>query len=474
MPFETILLALVVIAGLYMAWNIGANDVANAMGTSVGSGALTLRQAVIVAAFLEFSGAYFFGSHVSETMQKGIVEVETYASQPILLVCGMLASLAAAGVWLQVASYYGWPVSTTHTIVGAIVGFGVVSGGYEAIHWENVTFIVTSWLLSPLIGAVLSFLIFTFLRRNILYSSNPLEASKKLTPFLVFIVVSVLTFIMIFNGLKNINLNLSNLQASLICLSIGAAGSILSYFLVKGITIKPKVKVEYTSPPEVVGDLVSAKQHVLHLQSSAPSDMQHHVSLILEEMDAMQHSIKKTEELEVGNSEYAAVERIFGYLQIMSACLMAFAHGANDVANAIGPLSAALAVLSTGQVSAAATPVPAWALALGGFGIVVGLATWGWRVIETIGKKITELTPTRGFAAEFGAATTIVLASSLGMPISTTHTLVGSVLGVGFARGMEALNLSMTRDIFISWLVTVPAGAAITIAFYFILKTIFV
>lgn len=475
MPLETILLALVIIAGLYMAWNIGASDVANAMGTSVGSGALTLREAVIVAAILEFAGAFFFGSNVSETMQKGIVDVEIYASQPNLLVCGMLASLVAAGVWLQVASYYGWPVSTTHTIVGAIVGFGVVSGGFDAIQWENVTFIVSSWLMSPLIGGVLSFLIFTFLRSNILYSSDPLEASKKLTPFLVFIVISVLMFIMLFSGLKNLHLNLSSVEASLICLSIGVLAGILSYFLVNKIKIKrPKVKLQHASDPEIASDLESAKQHVLHLQTTCPSDMQHHVSMILEEMDALDHSMKKTEELESADSEYAAVERIFAYLQIMSACLMAFAHGANDVANAIGPLSAAIAVISTGQVLAAATPVPTWALAVGGFGIVVGLATWGWRVIETIGKKITELTPTRGFAAEFGAASTIVMATILGMPVSTTHTLVGSVLGVGLARGIEAINLEMTRDIFVSWLVTVPAGAVISIGFFYIFKAIFV
>ncbi len=412
MPSETFLLVTVLIAGFYMAWNIGANDVANAMGTSVGSGALTLKQAVIIAAVLEFSGAFFFGSHVSDTIQNGIVDVSIFVDKPLILVYGMLAALLASGIWLQIASYYGWPVSTTHSIVGAIIGFGFIYGGVTAIHWEEVAFIVASWLVSPLLGGIISFIIFTLLRQQIFYASNPVEKAKRLTPFLVFGVISILALIMLLKGLHSLNLQLTFWHAIGMSFGLGLVGSIISYFLVRG--LQPNIS-----------DNIKA--------------------------------------------EYGAVEKIFGRLQIMSACLMAFAHGANDVANAIGPLSASVAVLTTNAIPMNAG-VPLWALALGGFGIVVGLATWGWRVIETIGKKITELTPTRGFAAEFGAATTVVLASQLGLPISTTHTLVGSVIGVGLARGIEALDLTMTRDILISWAVTVPAGALLSIGLFYLIQ----
>jgi len=400
-----------------MAWNIGANDVANAMGTSVGSGALTLRQAVIIAAILEFSGAFFFGSHVSETIQKGIVD-STIFKDPIIIVYGMLAALLSAGAWLQIASYYGWPVSTTHSIVGAVIGFGAVIGGVDAIYWENVTFIATSWVISPLFGGILAFGIFNLLRHRVFYAEDPVAAAKKITPSLVFGVVFVLSLIMLYKGLTNIDLDLNFFQSTLISTFFGLVGYFISILCLRRITYQHKVD--------------TGTQQV----------------------------------------EYAIVEKIFGYLQIMSACLMAFAHGANDVANAIGPLAAAIDILLTGTISENAT-IPTWVLGLGGVGIVIGLATWGWRVIETIGKKITELTPTRGFSAEFGAAATILVASRLGLPISTTHTLVGAVIGVGLARGIEALDLRTTRHIIISWMFTVPAGAVLSIILFYIIHYIF-
>lgn len=474
MPFETTLLILIIVAGFYMAWNIGANDVANAMGTSVGSGALTLRQAVCVAAVLEFVGAFFFGSHVSETIQTGIVDTTSFADQPQLIVYGMLASLIAAGVWLQVASYYGWPVSTTHTIVGAIVGFGFIIGGVDAIYWDQVGFIVSSWILSPLFGGCLSYFIFTILRKKIFYTSSPVEAAKRLAPVLLFSVVAILSFILASSGLKDLDVPLTFLQKVAFSSFAGGAAALVCYvFLLQK-------KWTFTSPPKelhqesenVLESLEKAKKHLLHAQEASGIDRQFEVSILLEEVETLKHSYAKPHPVELGNAQYAIVERIFGYLQVVSACLMAFAHGANDVANAIGPLSAAINVLRTGAL-AENTPVPTWALGLGGVGIVIGLATWGWRVIETIGKKITELTPSRGFAAEFGAAVTIVLASGLGLPISTTHTLVGAVLGVGLARGLEALNLTTMRDIVISWVITVPIGALLCIVFFELLKAIF-
>jgi inorganic phosphate transporter, PiT family len=474
MPTETVLLILVLVAGFYMAWSIGANDVANAMGTSVGSGALTLRKAIIIAAVLEFSGAYFFGSHVSETVQNGLIDAGIFASAPLKLVYGMLASLIAAGVWLQIASYYGWPVSTTHTIVGSIVGFGFVYGGIDAIYWENVGFIVSSWILSPLCGGIASYFIFTLLRKRIFYSANPMQAALKLTPALVLSVTTILALIMVYKGLQNLELKLNFFEALMISLGFGAICYVASFLFLKRIKMPDQKdqKPPVTFDPEFLHNIEKAKKHLQKASIYSRGEVKYEISLMMEEMETISDSLKKTEESLDKSSEYAMVEKIFGYLQLMSACLMAFAHGANDVANAIGPLSAAIEVLTTGKIFSHA-PIPAWALALGGVGIVIGLATWGWRVIETIGKKITELTPTRGFAAEFGAAATVLIASRIGMPISTTHTLVGSVIGVGLARGIEALDMRTTRDILISWLVTVPAGATLTVLVYYLIQFIF-
>lgn len=469
---DTALLILILVTGFYMAWNIGANDVANAMGTSVGSGALTLRRAVILAAILEFSGAYFFGSHVSKTMQSGIINPDLFVSDPRTLVYGMLAALASAGMWLQIASYFGWPVSTTHSIVGAIVGFGAVVGGLQAIYWDNVGFIVSSWILSPLLGGILGYHIFNAIRKNIFYARDPVEAARRCTPFLVFIVVSVLALVLVFEGLRNLHLDLSLLQKMVLTIGTGLLGAGLSYFLVQRISPSPKEHLVPVVGPDITQSLEKARKHLQKVANASTGELQYHTGLLIEEVASIEHSLLQKQETAVTHSEYLKVEKIFGYLQIISACMMAFAHGANDVANAIGPLSAAVAILTTGLFAIEA-PVPTWALTLGGVGIVIGLATWGWRVIETIGKKITELTPSRGFAAEFGAALTIVLASRLGMPISTTHTLVGAVLGVGFARGLEAVNLTTTRDIIISWIVTVPLGACLAIILFYPIKAIF-
>lgn len=470
---DIVLLVVILLTGFYMAWNIGANDVANAMGTSVGSGALTLRNAVIIAAILEFSGAFFFGSHVSKTMQSGIVNPDLFAANPRILVYGMLASLASAGIWLQIASYFGWPVSTTHSIVGAIVGFGLAVGGIHAVYWGNVSFIITSWIISPLLGGVIGYYLFSFIRKKVLYTLNPFESARKMTPFLVFCVVSVLSFVLIFEGFRHIQLPLTTTQKILLTLVIGAIGAGVSFILLRRIPASPQLKADVDFSPEVIQSLEAARKHLQKAKSKASGEFQYDVDLITQQVTNLNSVLdRRREEISKTHEEYLKVEKIFGYLQVMSACMMAFAHGANDVANAIGPLSAAVTVLTTGLYAVEA-PIPLWALALGGIGIVLGLATWGWRVMETIGKKITELTPTRGFAAEFGAATTIVLASRFGMPVSTTHTLVGAVLGVGLARGLGAVNLNTTRDILISWLVTVPIGAILAILLFYPIQAIF-
>lgn len=460
MSLDLILLLLLIGSGFYMAWSIGANDVANAMGTSVGSGALTLKQAVCIAAVLEFAGAFFFGSHVSATMQAGIVNTSIFENNYYIVVCGMLSALLASAVWLQIASYYGWPVSTTHSIVGAVVGFGILAGGIEAIYWNNLGYIVASWVISPLFGGIFSFIIFQILRRNIFFTQNPLASAKKITPWLVFLVVSILFSILLFNG---IHLKMGPEQSLMLTIGLGILSAGICWLLVRRIKLPEAQAASPAYAPEIAIELEKAKKHLDRIIEATDSSVKYRTGVLVEEIDHLASSLKKTSSPD--SSEFRAVEKIFGYLQILSACLMAFAHGANDVANAIGPLAAAIGALEMHTLVMNA-PIPSWLLALGGLGIVVGLATWGWRVIETIGKRITELTPSRGFSAEFGAAATILIASRLGLPVSTTHTLVGSVLGIGLARGLESLDMSTTRDIVISWIITVPIGAIGAMAFF--------
>lgn len=401
------------ILGFYMAWNIGANDVANAMGTSVGSKALTLKRAVLLAAILEFSGAYFVGSNVSETIQRGIIDPHVFQIDPMIYVLGMMSSLLATGILLQIASYFGLPVSTTHAIVGGVLGFGAVAGGFEAIRWGSLGWIACSWILSPLLSGLISYALFSIIEKNILFAPSPILASQRLIPLFVFLCVGTISLSLLTHGL---HLGLPFSSATLLSATLALSAALFS------------------------------RPYLLRLS-------------------ALQTSL--------GPSHSVNIENLFIPLQILSACLVAFAHGANDVANAIGPVAAVLSVMKTHSLAATA-PVPSWLLALGGAGIVLGLATWGWRVIETVGKKITELTPTRGFSAEFGAAATILLASKLGLPISTTHALIGAVLGVGIVHGVKALNKQVLKEIVVSWAVTIPLCALFTIASFFLLKFCFI
>lgn len=471
MPIESVLEIFILVIGFYMAWNIGANDVSNAMGTSVGSGALKLRQAVFLAAILEFCGAFFVGANVSETMQHGLIDLEAFSNEPLILILGMGAALLGTSLWLQIASYFGWPVSTTHAIVGAILGFGALIGGWEGIRWGEVSSIGISWVVSPLISGVISYSIFSVLQKKILYAMNPIEATRKLLPFFVFIIFVTFTLSLIFNGLENLDLAITFPKALGIALLVGFLSFAVSYIIVRRIEV-PLTAVSKHSPYSVIS-LDKAMKHLQRVRISTADDMHDRVSAILREVKDLSQKMREETSFTERASEYHFVEKMFVYLQILSACYVAFAHGANDVSNAIGPVSAVLDVIRTGKVSET-SHIPSWLLALGGLGIVIGLATWGWRVIETIGKKITELTPTRGFCAEFGAAATILFASKLGLPVSTTHCLVGAVLGVGLARGLTALNLSTVRDIILSWIITLPASAGMSIACFYIMKAIFI
>jgi PiT family inorganic phosphate transporter len=400
---------------LYMAWAIGANDVANAMGTSVGSGALTIGGAVLVAGVLEFTGAFLAGGHVTDTVRKGMLDAVLVEQNPQLVLYGMLAALASAGTLLIVATKYGLPVSTTHSIVGAIVGFGAAGLGVDAVAWGKVAQIVASWVTSPLIGGVLAFVIFNLVRAQVLDREDPIERLKRLGPFFFFYVFFIMGLVTLFKGLKKLDLDLDLPQAILGSAAFGLLGALIGVVVIR---------------------------HALNNVSVA------------DKADHFRH-----------------VERVFVVLQIMTACAVAFAHGSNDVANSIGPLAAVHSIVTTGAAGASSAVEP-WMLALGGFGIVVGLATWGYRVMETIGKKITELTPSRGFAAELAAATTIVLASRMGIPVSTTHILVGSVFGVGLARGIGALDLRVIGSILVSWVATVPIAAVLSIFFFHLFKAL--
>lgn len=473
MEVTSILEILVLAIGFYMAWNIGANDVSNAMGTSVGSGALTLRRAVCVAAILEFSGAFFVGGNVSETMQRGLIDTTLFLHEPMTLVLGMCGALLGTGVWLQIASYCGWPVSTTHAIVGSILGFGGIIGGVEAIQWEETASIAASWVISPFLSAAVSYAIFSVLQRKILYAMNPTEATRRILPFMVFMVLSTFTMSLIFNGLQNINLYLSIPQAIGISFLIGITGFALTYVLVRRIKIAGEpAQVSSRYLPQTVVSLEKAIKHLQRVHVNSFDETHARISEVLGEVKALSTKLRKETCFAERASEYRFVEKMFSYLQILSACFIAFAHGANDVANAIGPVAAVLDVIKNGAISESSL-IPSWLLVFGGVGIVIGLATWGWRVIETIGKKITELTPTRGFCAEFGAAITILIASKAGLPISTTHCLVGAVLGVGLARGIRALNLGMIRDVILSWVITIPASALMSILFFYLLRLCF-
>lgn len=473
MEIEIVLTALVLLVGFYMAWNIGANDVSNAMGTSVGSGALTLRRAVLVAALLEFSGAFLVGSNVSETVQRGLINTDLFINDPMTLVLGMCGALLGTGVWLQIASYFGWPVSTTHAIVGSILGFGGIVGGIETVQWGEISSIAASWVISPTISALIAYTLFYLLQRKILYAMSPLDATKKFIPLLTFVVFGTFTLSLIFNGLSNFHFSLPFSQALWIALIVGGIASTIAYLLLRRLALPdPPAPPSSRYLPQTVVSLEKAIKHLQRVHVSSFEQTHAQVGKLLKEVKSLSNQIREEANFSERTSEYRSVEAIFAYLQILSACFIAFAHGANDVANAIGPVAAVLDIIKQGVISAAC-PIPLWLLAFGGLGIIIGLATWGWRVIETIGKKITELTPTRGFCAEFGAAITILVASKMGLPISTTHCIVGAVLGVGLARGIRALNLGILKEIVLSWVVTIPASGAVSIVIFYFLKIFF-
>ena len=382
------------------------------MATVVSSKALTLKRAVLIAAFFEFAGAFLVGSHVTNTVRKGIIDPMFFANEPMLLAYGMFAALIAAALFQHAATFYGFPVSTTHAIVGALFGFGLIGAGPTAVNWTKIGVISSGWIISPLLGAIVAYTLFQLIRKYILAKDNPYKATVRAAPLLVFIQFTIIVLSVIYKGLKNLHLDFPFSQALLISVAIGILCACLTWELLR----RDRTQIDKSK-------------------------------------------------------QYVKVEKVFATLQVFTASYIAFAHGANDVANAIGPVAAIFSILKTNTIIMNIA-VPPWILIMGGVGIVVGLSTYGFKVIETIGKKITEITPSRGFSAEFATATTVLVFSKLGLPISTTHTMVGSVIGVGFARGIATLNLRVIRNIVTSWFFTIPIAAVLTVIIYRIILLI--
>ena len=407
----TLILVISLLAAFYSAVNIGANDVANSMATSVASGALTIKKAVVVAAICNLIGAVLVGTHVANTIRKGLVDPIQFSDRPNLFLFGMLAAVLGSSLWVNLATYFKLPVSTTHSIIGGVLGFGLISVGFAGIQWKVVLYVVLSWFISPVFGGIIAFVLFSVIKKFILSSPEPIEQTRKIGPFFAGMVGFILTLSVIYKGLKNLHLDLPFLEALIISLCIG----LLCFFI--GSVLLRKYKEREEDP-------------------------------------------------------YYQVEKMANPLQVLSAGFQAFSQGANDVANAIGPVAAIWAIIQTQRVEMTVS-VPIELLVLGGAGLAFGVYTWGYRVMETVGKKITSITPTRGFSAGFGTAATVLLCSRLGMPVSTTHVAVGNIIGVGLARGISAINLDVIKRIFLAWIVSLPAAGLFTIAIYFILRLVF-
>ncbi len=426
-----------------MAWNIGANDVANAMGTSVGSRALTYRQAIVVAAIFEFAGAFLVGSHVTNTIQSKILEVDhflNYDEGSIDLALGMMASLISAGIWLNFATWKGWPSSTTHSILGSLFGVGLLTGGFGIIHWDTMGNIALSWIISPVVGGLVAYVMFMIILRGIIRQKDPRKAMLRIVPPILFIFFTIITLSLFYKGLKHLHIDWEQ-NAVMILNTFGIqTGEISEMKFNPGNVLTLMISIGIGLVTAIAGRLI------------------------------LPGAISKNK---LGHSR-RSVEKVFTVLQIMTACYMAFAHGANDVANAIGPLSAVVTILDPmkGLAVLQDEGVPIWVLLLGGTGIVAGLAMWGYKVMQTVGHNITAISPTRGFAAEFGAATTVLVCSRMGLPVSTTHVLVGAVVGIGLLRGLSSINLKVLQQVFSSWIITVPFSAVLAAGLWWVFKMI--
>lgn len=496
-----------ILFALYNAWGIGANDCANSFATSVGSGVLTLRKAVIIAAIFEFSGAVLMGSHVTDTVRKSIVDIDIFHKNPGALMFGMLCADLSSAIWLTIATYFKYPVSTTHSIIGAIIGFSLAYGGKDAVDWEQVGFIVLSWIASPLLASVFAFCIFYTIQRFIFGSAQPFEYTLILFPILTFFTFFINVLFIIYKGSPNLDLDEMELwKCMLISISVGAVTALgAQYLYIPYVKRRLVLNEEQTGEEGRVVDTVeggvelrtkSYREATNSIQleevgesSTDPEDeirpvtpVEEDKSYIYDNSKTIEFNIneskKYTKELEynklnkeVNELHEKAVDidersdQLCSWIQIITACFSSFAHGSNDVANAIAPLATIYSIYQKGFIKDTAD-VPIWVLVLGGLGIVIGLATWGYKIIDRMGKQLTKITPSRGFVVELAAATTVIIASRAEIPVSTTHCQVGSILGCGMAGGMKNIKWSLVKGILFSWLVTLPFTGFLSAALF--------
>ena len=403
--------------GLLMTFGVGANDLANVMSTSMGSKAISVRQAIIIAIFFEFAGAFLGGIQVSDTIRHGIINTDVLNSHPEEFILGMLSVLLAGSTWMFVASYLGLPVSITHTIIGSIVGFGAIKMGIGSIEWEHVKIIGISWISSPAIAGILSYLLFMSIQWLIFSKLHPFGYVKRYAPLYLFLIGIAISTASVTRGLRHYNIQLSAVDGLALAAATGLSVMLLGMFLMRNIRLPANA---------------------------------------------------------TRNQEFEFVEKVFGIMMLFTAAAMIFAHGSNDVAIAVGPIAAIVSVVQANGNLLAEQRIPYWTIFLGASGVVFGLLAYGRNVIATVGHGITTLTPSRAFAATIAAAFTVVIATGTGIPVSATQTLVGGVLGVGLARGIGALNLLVIRNIFMSWIITIPAGALFTIGWYYILHIVII
>lgn len=415
MDYSIFYLAFAILLCFFMTWGVGANDLANVMSTTMGSKAVTVKQAMIIAVVFEFAGAFLGGEGVTETMRDGIIDSSQLSNQPLILIEGMLSVLFACTIWMNLASYIGVPVSITNALVGSMVGFGAMVLGTDAIHWNQVSRIAIGWLTSPFISGITAYILFISIQQTIFIKSNPLAKAKLYIPIYLFLIGCILSFITVFKGLSHFEIHLNIKQSLAVTLATSIIITIMGMVFIKNIPESPKIK---------------------------------------------------------RRERFVQVEKYFAVLMAMTACAMAFAHGSNDVALAVGPLTIVHSLVMNAGTAFNANSYPSWIILFGCVGVVSGLLIYGRKVIETVGSSITALTPSRAFAATLAAATTVVVATSTGIPVSATQTLVGAVLGVGLARGIGALNLIVIRNIFMSWVLTLPAASLLTILSYKLLSAL--
>jgi PiT family inorganic phosphate transporter len=415
MEYGLIFIVLACGVGLWMTWGIGANDLANIMSTAIGSKAISVKQALIIAIIFEIAGAFLGGSEVTETVQGGIINAHLFAHTPQLLIYGMLSVLFASAIWITWASCLGMPVSITNAIVGALVGAGALMLGLHALHWQMVGYIAISWICSPAIAGVIAYLLFISIRRWILATPNPMRAAKRFVPLYLFAVGVILSLMTVVKALHHFHLNFTLLE---------------TFFLVALSTIG-----------------------VMTIGTIA-------IRRIFSKARLRRHN------------QFAYIERMFSVLMAFTACAMVFAHGSNDVAIAVGPIAAIISLVHTGKIMGD-NMMSGTIILFGCFGVILGLFMYGRKVIATVGTAITTLTPSRAFAATLAAASTVVVSTSTGIPVSATQTLVGAVFGVGLARGIDALNLNVIRNIIMSWIITIPVTAGLASLFFYILREIF-